>query len=85
MRRQLADRKTFARWFNRVVIEGEKANARSYDSDDAGSTDDDTNAMESRAGTTYRVGAGRVRPLPRGMEQYVALVEKRLEKEGVLG
>lgn len=68
-----------------MVIEGEKANARSNDSDDAGLTDDDTNATERPAGTTYRVGAGRVRPLPRGMEQYVALVEKRLKKEGVLG
>ena len=66
------------------MIEGEKADARAQDSEDEVSSEDDSDAEESRTGATYRVGAGKVRVLPRGMEQYVALVEKRLKKDGVL-
>lgn len=72
---------TWLRWFNRVVIEGERASARARDSDDEQSSGDDTDAEESRTGATYRVGAGKVRLLSRGMEQYVTSVEKRLRKD----
>jgi hypothetical protein len=84
-RRDIADRaQAFHRWFNRVVIEGERASARAEDQEDASSGSEDSDDAASCTGMTYRVGAGKVKAMPRGMEQYVALVEKKLKKQGVI-
>ena len=84
-RRDFADRaQAFHRWFNRVVIEGERASARAEDEEDASSSSEDSGDDASCTGMTYRVGAGKVKAVPRGMEQYVALVEKKLRKQGII-
>lgn len=36
---------------------------------------------ESRRGRTYRVGAGKVKLLEKGMKGYVGIVERKLERE----
>ena len=88
---------THDRAFSRVVVDGEKW--RDIQADQAGADlseddddDDDDDADESdenegsagRAGQTYRVGAGKLTLLERGMQQYVETLERRLAKQGVL-
>ena len=82
---------THDRWFSRVVVEGETLReAAGVDLDD---DDDDDEEEEEESdegseeggsgrrekGTTMRVGSGKVQVVE-GMQGYVKLVERRLEK-----
>jgi ATP-binding cassette subfamily F protein 3 len=74
------------------VIEGASP-SHAYDteiSDDSSLSseeeDDDENSNASRRGQTFRVGAGKVKLMEKGMQQYVSFVERKVErrrKEGL--
>lgn len=71
---------THDRWFSRVIIEGQfpRAVAEEGESDQSSSEGEEE---ESRRGRTYRVGAGKVKELEKGMKEYVGIVERKLERE----
>ncbi|KAI0761905.1 P-loop containing nucleoside triphosphate hydrolase protein [Irpex lacteus] len=77
---------THDRWFSRVVVEGcslSKAGAfgdqEGEDDESDGSSTEDEDIIKS-PGQTFYVGNGKVKLLERGMEQYVELVERKLQK-----
>lgn len=53
-------------------------------SDDSSSSSDDDADEVKPPGLTYHVGGGRVRRLEGGMLEYVAKVERKLAKNGLL-
>lgn len=67
------------RWFNRVVIEGESPNAHAEDDHEI-SSDDDSDDEVVKTGPTFRVGAGKVKLMTGGMQQYTDLVERKLRR-----
>jgi ATP-binding cassette subfamily F protein 3 len=78
---------THDRWFSRVVVEGTSFKTLRWEHGDDISDDDDQSdvsdgdeKMTKGPRRTYHVGNGHVKELPRGMVQYVELVERRLEK-----
>ncbi|KAL8277263.1 hypothetical protein RQP46_010332 [Phenoliferia psychrophenolica] len=75
------------RWFSRIVVEGESPRAllladADDSSDDGGSSSDEDEASGSgkKVGQTWRVGAGKIKLMEKGMVQYVGIVERKLEK-----
>ncbi|KAI0091739.1 P-loop containing nucleoside triphosphate hydrolase protein [Irpex rosettiformis] len=78
---------THDRWFSRVVVEGfSLSQAGAFgdhqdndDESDASSSSEDEDFVKS-PGQTFYVGNGKVKLLERGMEQYVELVERKLQK-----
>ena len=72
------------RHFMRCVIEGAPilpASGDGQDSDD----DSEEDGESEKIGTVYSVGPkGKVKPLSGGTEDYVSLVEKRMQKLGLV-
>lgn len=80
---------THDRWFSRVVIEGESARealrnaSGQVDDDDDGedSTESSDDEVEGRpVHKTYRVGGGGIKLMQKGMQGYVGIVERKLER-----
>lgn len=87
---------THDRWFSRVVIERESvrdasgeldAGAADSDGGDASSSSDDDEDGEDSGGggarprgRTYRVGNGKLKLMEKGMQGYVGIVERKLER-----
>ena len=74
------------RWFSRVVVEGcslSKAGAfgdqQDGDESNVSSSSEDDDTVKT-PGQTFYVGNGKVKLLERGMEQYVEMVERKLQK-----
>lgn len=70
---------THDRFFMKCVVEGEKVN----DEDSSDGSDEDEEGS-GRPGRVYRMVNGLLKPLPRGMQQYEDLVEKKLIKAGII-
>lgn len=74
------------RWFSRVVVEGcslSKAGAfgdQQEDDDSEVSPSSEEEDVVKSPGQTFYVGNGKVKLLERGMEQYVEMVERKLQK-----
>ncbi|CAK5275316.1 unnamed protein product [Mycena citricolor] len=77
---------THDRWFSRVVVERVSLRQATgvEDDDDASdsesSDDGDGDGKGISPGKTYRVGGGKIKEMDKGMEQYVAFVERKLAR-----
>ncbi|KAG9220476.1 hypothetical protein CCMSSC00406_0003932 [Pleurotus cornucopiae] len=77
---------THDRWFSRAVVEGcSISSAQAFGDDESDGTDisDEESDEENEGGPTgktYMVSGGKVKLLENGMSQYVALVERKLER-----
>ncbi|KDQ27465.1 hypothetical protein PLEOSDRAFT_51211 [Pleurotus ostreatus PC15] len=77
---------THDRWFSRAVVEGcSISSAQAFGDDEGDGTDisDEESDEENeggQTGKTYMVSGGKVKLLENGMSQYVALVERKLER-----
>ncbi|KDQ06596.1 hypothetical protein BOTBODRAFT_246354 [Botryobasidium botryosum FD-172 SS1] len=75
------------RHFTRCVVEGAPIIPPSDDPDDDDEEEDDSDeeGQTGQTGTVYVVGPkGRVKPLSGGTDEYVALVERRMKRLGLL-
>jgi ATP-binding cassette subfamily F protein 3 len=77
---------THDRWLSRVVVEGESLkvasgveDAASDDEDEQDSSDEDE-LGEAKKGATWRVGNGKIKLMEKGMQGYVAMVERKVAK-----
>lgn len=77
---------THDRWLSRVVVEGESLKVASG-VEDAGSDDEDEQDSseedelgEAKKGATWRVGNGKIKLMEKGMQGYVAMVERKVAK-----
>ncbi|KAI0343208.1 P-loop containing nucleoside triphosphate hydrolase protein [Trametopsis cervina] len=78
---------THDRWFSRVIIEGcSLSSAGAFGdgeedpSDVSSSESDDDPDGNKKQGQTFYVGNGKVKLLDRGMQQYIEMVERKLQK-----
>ncbi|KAF9491905.1 P-loop containing nucleoside triphosphate hydrolase protein [Pleurotus eryngii] len=76
---------THDRWFSRAVVEGcSISSAQAFGDDEGDGTDisdeSDEGNEDGQTGKTYMVSGGKVKLLENGMSQYVALVERKLER-----
>ncbi|KAM0747556.1 P-loop containing nucleoside triphosphate hydrolase protein [Meredithblackwellia eburnea MCA 4105] len=81
---------THDRYFSRIVVEGSSPRQILAEADDgtpdedSGSDssidEDDSGEGKKPPGQTWRVGAGTIKKMDKGMAQYVGIVERKLEK-----
>ncbi|GAA5882378.1 hypothetical protein JCM3774_004325 [Rhodotorula dairenensis] len=76
---------THDRWLSRVVVEGESLRVASgvddselSDGEDSEDTDDEGG---TKFGATWRVGTGKIKLMEKGMQGYVAMVERKVAKQ----
>lgn len=73
---------THDRWLSRVVVEGESIRQASgvEDEDDGEESSESETEEEKRKGATWRVGAGKIKLMEKGMQGYVGIVERKVAR-----
>ncbi|GAA5993553.1 hypothetical protein JCM10908_000108 [Rhodotorula pacifica] len=74
---------THDRWLSRVVVEGESLKVASGVEDaesESASESDSEEEMGSKRGETWRVGNGKIKLMEKGMQGYVAMVERKVAR-----
>lgn len=81
---------SIARWFSRVVVEGESPRTIALESSnmdisqdsETSSTDDEVEKIK-KLGLTYAVGGAKVKLLKGGMVEYVETVERKVARSAL--